>query len=140
MQNLSSRTIKWCLSCILHAEMYDLAGRFVRAFPQDITEKPERFFFFFCKSYLFICTCFIDGSESACQYKRCKFDPWGREDPLEEETATHSRILGRIPGTEELRGYSPWGYKESDMTEHACIYIKMTHCQGRDVYPYVMGG
>ena len=42
----------------------------------------------------------------------------GQEDPLEEEMATHSSILAwRIPWTEELAGYSPWGHKESDRTE-----------------------
>ena len=42
----------------------------------------------------------------------------GREDPLEEETATHSSILAwRIPWAEEPGGYSPWGCKESDTTE-----------------------
>ena len=36
----------------------------------------------------------------------------GREDPLEKEMATHSSILAwRIPWTEELAGYSPWGRK-----------------------------
>ena len=40
------------------------------------------------------------------------------EDPLEKEMATHSSILAwRIPGTGSLVGYSPWGRKESDMTE-----------------------
>ena len=45
--------------------------------------------------------------------------PLGREGPLEEGMATHSRILGRrIPWTEEPGGlYSPWGRKESDTTE-----------------------
>ena len=34
----------------------------------------------------------------------------GQEDPLEKEMATHSSILAwRIPWTEELGGYSPWG-------------------------------
>ena len=43
----------------------------------------------------------------------------GWEDPLEEEITTHLSILAwRIPWTEEPgRLYSPWGYKESDMTE-----------------------
>ena len=42
----------------------------------------------------------------------------GWEDPLEESRATHSSILAwRIPWTESLVGYSPWGHKESDMTE-----------------------
>ena len=42
-----------------------------------------------------------------------------REDPLEEEMATHSSILAwKIHGQRSLVGYSPWGYKEMDMTEH----------------------
>jgi len=36
----------------------------------------------------------------------------GREDPLEEEMATHSSILAwRIPGQKSLVGYGLWGYK-----------------------------
>ena len=44
----------------------------------------------------------------------------GSEDPLEKEIATHSRIIvWKVPWTEErsLVGCSPWGHKESDMTE-----------------------
>ena len=42
----------------------------------------------------------------------------GREDPLEQEMATPSSILGwRIPWTEEPGGYNPWGHKEWDATE-----------------------
>ena len=42
----------------------------------------------------------------------------GLEDPLEKGVATHSSILAwRIPRTEEPGGHSPWGHKESDMTE-----------------------
>ena len=42
----------------------------------------------------------------------------GWEDPLEEETATHSSTLAwRIPWTEEPVGCSPQGCKESDTTE-----------------------
>ena len=41
----------------------------------------------------------------------------GWEDPLEKEMATHSNILAwKIPWTEEP-GCSPWGCKESDVTE-----------------------
>ena len=42
------------------------------------------------------------------------------EDPLEKGMATHSSILvWKILQTEEaLVGYSPWGCKESDITEH----------------------
>ena len=48
------------------------------------------------------------------------------EDPMEKGMATHSIILAlKIPWTEEPGGLqsmgsqSPWGHKESDMTEHA---------------------
>ena len=52
----------------------------------------------------------------------------GWEDPLEEGMATHSSILAwRIPWTEELADYSPWGPNELDMTKrlrmHTCIYV-----------------
>ena len=43
----------------------------------------------------------------------------GWEDPLQEGMATHSSILSwRILGTEKpSRLHSPWGHRESDMTE-----------------------
>ena len=37
----------------------------------------------------------------------------GWEDPLEEKMATYSSILAwKIPWTDSLVGYSPWGLKE----------------------------
>ena len=49
----------------------------------------------------------------------------GWDDPLKEEMATHSSILAWIiPWTERsLVGYSPWGRKESDVTEHAHVWF-----------------
>ena len=45
------------------------------------------------------------------------------EDLLEEEMATHSRILAwKIPWTRSLQGYSPKVCKESDMTEQLSIH------------------
>ena len=44
----------------------------------------------------------------------------GWEDPIGKETATHSSNLARkIPQTKEPGRGSPWGRKESDMTEPA---------------------
>ena len=44
-----------------------------------------------------------NGKESACQCRKCIFDPW--EDPLEKEMAIHSSILAwEIPWTEEPGG------------------------------------
>ena len=42
----------------------------------------------------------------------------GGEDPLQKGMATHSSILvWESHGQRSLAGYSPWGRKESDMTE-----------------------
>ena len=43
----------------------------------------------------------------------------GWEDPLEKGKATQ----WRIPWTEEPAGYSPWGRKESDMTEQLSLFF-----------------
>ena len=42
---------------------------------------------------------------------------------LEKEIATCSSVLAwKIPCTENLVGYSPWGLKESAVTQHISIY------------------
>ena len=74
------------------------------------------------------------GKESPCQCRRHKrrgFDPWVGKIPLEQETATHSSVLAwKIPWTEELHGYSPWGRKESDRTERTPTYRFVRVCGG----------
>ena len=52
----------------------------------------------------------------------------GQEEPLEKGLATHSKILAwRIPWAGEPgKLYTPWGHKESDVTEateHACMHM-----------------
>ena len=40
------------------------------------------------------------------------------QDPPKKGMTTHSSVLAwRIPCTEELVGYNPWGHKKSDTTE-----------------------
>ena len=47
----------------------------------------------------------------------------GWEDPLEEEMATHSRILAsKIPWTEEPGGLQSVGCKESDTSEQLTLF------------------
>ena len=63
----------------------------------------------------------------------------GWEDPLEDSMATHTSILAwRIPhGQKSLVGYSPWGRKESDMTEQLSTY---THPVSRYCFhPHLTG-
>ena len=46
----------------------------------------------------------------------------GWEDPLEKGMATHSSLLaGEFYGL--YRIYSPWGHKESDVTEQLSLYV-----------------
>ena len=48
----------------------------------------------------------------------------GREDPLEEEMATHSSILAWIiPWTKEPGKLSPRGHKELDTTERFSLFL-----------------
>ena len=58
-----------------------------------------------------------DSKESACNAGD-QVRSLSQEDPLEKGMLTHSSILAwRIPRTESLEGYSPWGHKELNMTE-----------------------
>ena len=48
----------------------------------------------------------------------------GWEDPLEKEMATHSSTCAwKITWLRSLVGFSPWGCKESDMTEQLHFYF-----------------
>ena len=46
------------------------------------------------------------------------------ENPLEKEMATHSSILAwKCHGQRSLAAYSPWGHRDSEMTEHTYTAI-----------------
>ena len=50
----------------------------------------------------------------------------GQEDPLGKGMATHSSILAwKIPWTESLVVYNPWGHKNSDMTERLTFSLQV---------------
>ena len=50
----------------------------------------------------------------------------GQEDPLEKELAPHSSTLAeKSHGQRSLVGYSPWGCKESDMTERLTLSLSV---------------
>ena len=56
----------------------------------------------------------------------------GQEYPLEKEMATLSRFLpAEFHGERSLVGYSPWGHKESDMTEQLTRTHTRTHTHTR---------
>ena len=61
----------------------------------------------------------LSGKDPTCQSRscrRCRFDPWRGEDPLEEKLATHASILGwKIPWAEEPGALQSMG---SQRVEH----------------------
>ena len=63
------------------------------------------------------------GKEFPCQCRRCKsldFDPWVGKIPWRREWPPTPEFLPRkFHGQRSSAGYSPWGHKESDVTEHA---------------------
>ena len=69
-----------------------------------------------------------DGKESACNAGEPDSIP-GQEDPLEKGMATPSSILPEEShGQRNLKGYSPWGRKESDMTEGLTLHQVWNLC------------
>ena len=53
------------------------------------------------------------------RHKRCGFDSW-QEDSLQKDMqATPVFLPGASHGQRSLVGYSPWGHKELDVTEHS---------------------
>ena len=71
--------------------------------------------------------CWLSGKEPACQRKEMRVWSLGWENPLEEEMATHSSILGwEIPWIEKPGGYSPGGCKRLRhdlVTERVCMHV-----------------
>ena len=52
------------------------------------------------------------GKVSACQCRRCRFDPWVAQIPWRKKwQPTPVFLPGEIHGQRGLAGYSPWGYK-----------------------------
>ena len=52
--------------------------------------------------------------------KRCRFDPW--VDKISWRRKWHPTpvfLFGKSHGQRSLVGYSPWGHKESEMTEYS---------------------
>ena len=64
--------------------------------------------------------------EFACQcrrYKRHGFEPCVRKIPWSRKWQPAPVFLpGKFHGQRSLEGYSPWGHKESDTTECACMH------------------
>ena len=68
----------------------------------------------------------LSDKESTCQYRKHRrpgFDPWVGRNPWRRKWQPTSVFLpGQSHGQRNLAVYSPWGCKESNMTEHACTF------------------
>ena len=63
------------------------------------------------------------GKESACQCKRHWFDLWVGKIPWRRKRQPlQYSLLEKSYEQRSLAGYSPWGHKEFDTTEHTCSY------------------
>jgi len=64
-----------------------------------------------------------NGKKSSCQIRRLKrrgFDPWVGQMPWSRKWQPNLAFLpGESHEERSLVGYSPWGHKESNLTEHA---------------------
>ena len=59
-----------------------------------------------------------DGKESDCNAIRLRFNPWAGKVPWRREWLPTPVFLSReFHGQRSLVGYSPWGCKETEMTE-----------------------
>ena len=71
----------------------------------------------------------LSGKESVCQCRwprRHRFNPWAGKIPWRRKwQPSIVFLLGKSHGQRSLVGCSPWGCKESDMTEHThmCSWI-----------------
>jgi len=74
---------------------------------------------------------YCNGKESTCQcrrHKRHRFNSWVKKIPWSRKWQPAPVFLpGKFHGQRSLAGYSPWGCKESDTTEHTCTRKHTRH-------------
>ena len=68
----------------------------------------------------------LNGKESACQGRRCGFDPWVGKIPWGRKwQPTPVFLPEKSHGQKSLVGESPQGCKESDITKHTHTHIRL---------------
>ena len=56
------------------------------------------------------------------RWQETQFRSLSQEDPLRKKWQSIPLLLpGKVHGQRSLAGYSPWGHKEPDKTEHAAL-------------------
>ena len=88
------------------------------------------------------CEGFPGSSDGICQQcgrpRRPKFNPWVGDWSLGDGNGTHCSVPGEFHGQRGLvPGYSPWGCKESDMTEQLnWKIIRLLYCNLKVMIPW----
>ena len=79
-------------------------------------------------TYTCMCLCWwLSGQESTCQCKRWGFNPSVGKIPWRRAwQPTPVFLPGESHGQRSLPGYSPWGLKESDMTDWLSLSMLFT--------------
>ena len=82
------------------------------------------------------CSVGASGKEPTCQCRRCErcqFNPWIGQIPWERKLQSTPVFLpGESHGQRSLAGYSPWGHKESNMTEATHLASKLRNIWNQD--------
>ena len=76
----------------------------------------------------------LNDKESTCQYKRHRFEPWVQKIPWSgKQQSTPVVLPGKSHRQRSLVGYSSWGCKELDTTEHQHAYVTITYYQSLQI-------
>ena len=68
-----------------------------------------------------------DDKESVCNKRKLGFNPWVRKVPWRSDwQPTLVFLSAKSHEQRSLAGYSPWGHKESNMTEQLTYYVPST--------------
>ena len=91
----------------------------------------EEYAYYYLNKCIVVCLLprWCSGKESTCQCKRHRrhgFNPWVGKIPWRRGKwqATPVFLPGKSQGQRSLEGYSPWGCKELDTTEHPCTHTQ----------------
>ena len=72
----------------------------------------------------------LSGKESACQCRRCKFNPWVRKIPWRRKwQPTPVFLSGKFHEQRSLAGYSPWSYKR---VGHHLVIKQLLHADANE--------
>ena len=84
--------------------------------------------------FIFKSGCF-SGKESTCQCRRCRFYPCIGKMPWRRKWQPTPVLFlpGEFHGQRGLVDYSPWGHKESDMTEQLIMHKNINTYKGKQM-------